>query len=448
LQRYGTCTESGQGSADGVKNRLHRDAQCGRCSIDATSTLMKRFDLSYSAVGTISQTLSKMGTLLPNTLKNNGDEVSLLVFASDEVFCKKKPLLITVDPVSSVILRIELSDQRTALQWGNHFNAIQLNGFKAVALVSDEGKGLRAAQKEVLPTILWQADSYHAIAHRLGEWVNRLERSAYSAIKKEYQCEASLYSPKKIDQSEANAVLYVQAVEKSKEMINRYDEFNYLYHCLIHELKLFDLKGNLRHRDCVKENIECILDLIDTLNHKKISKAVSGIRKIVDNLLNYFDEAKTIVKHCQTFGIEEETLKCLCLSWQWDKVVIKSKVKKRKDYAIRQRQFYSEVAEGLMGEDYEPLKEKVEAELNTIIQASSMVECINSILRPYLNNSKNQINQAFLNLFMFYHNHRRYHAGKRKNKTPMEILTGEKQQEDWIAILIKRVEEKEPDFFS
>jgi len=71
-----------------------------------------------------------------------------------------------------------------------------------------------------------------------------------------------------------------------------------------------------------------------------------------------------------------------------------------------------------------------------------MVECINSILRPYLNNSKNQVTQEFLNLFMFYHNHRRYHAGKRKDKTPMEILTGKEQKEDWITLLQQEVREK------
>ena len=70
-----------------------------------------------------------------------------------------------------------------------------------------------------------------------------------------------------------------------------------------------------------------------------------------------------------------------------------------------------------------------------------MVKCINSILRPYLNNSKNQVTQEFLNTFMFYHNHRRYHAGKRKGKTPMELLTGKKQKEDWIILLQKEVKE-------
>jgi hypothetical protein len=35
-------------------------------------------------------------------------------------------------------------------------------------------------------------------------------------------------------------------------------------------------------------------------------------------------------------------------------------------------------------------------------------------------------------LIAFYHNHRRYRAGKRADKTPMEILTGKKQKKEWI----------------
>ena len=40
---------------------------------------------------------------------------------------------------------------------------------------------------------------------------------------------------------------------------------------------------------------------------------------------------------------------------------------------------------------------------------------------------------------MFYHNHRRYVAGKRKGKTPIEILTGRKQETDWLELLIEKV---------
>jgi len=48
---------------------------------------------------------------------------------------------------------------------------------------------------------------------------------------------------------------------------------------------------------------------------------------------------------------------------------------------------------------------------------------------------------------MFYHNHRRYKARKRKGKTPMEIFTGEAQKKDWIELIFEVVKEKDPSFF-
>ena len=73
------------------------------------------------------------------------------------------------------------------------------------------------------------------------------------------------------------------------------------------------------------------------------------------------------------------------------------------------------------------------------------MECINSILRPYLNTSKNLATQEMLNLIMHYHNYRRYRDGVRKNKTPMEILTGKEQTKDWLAILLDIIREKKPE---
>ena len=73
-----------------------------------------------------------------------------------------------------------------------------------------------------------------------------------------------------------------------------------------------------------------------------------------------------------------------------------------------------------------------------------MVECINSIIRPYLNTGKNNVTQEQLNLLMHYLNHRRYSDGVRKGKTPMEILTGNDQTKDWIEILFDIIRKKDP----
>ena len=42
---------------------------------------------------------------------------------------------------------------------------------------------------------------------------------------------------------------------------------------------------------------------------------------------------------------------------------------------------------------------------------------------------------------MFYHNHRRYKGGRRQGKAPIELLTGEALQGDWIDLLIQHKRE-------
>jgi hypothetical protein len=41
---------------------------------------------------------------------------------------------------------------------------------------------------------------------------------------------------------------------------------------------------------------------------------------------------------------------------------------------------------------------------------------------------------------MFYHNHRRYKSGKRQGKAPIELLTGEALDADWVALLIQHTQ--------
>ena len=156
----------------------------GKSSLDAISTLMKRFKIPYSSMGYISEYLSHTGGSLPNVLEGNTEKIQFLSFADDEVFAKSSPILISVDPISSAILRIELVDKRTANEWSQHYQAILKNGFSPKLLVSDAGTALCSAHEKIFKDVPWQSDTFHGIAHRLGDWVRRLEKSAYTAIEK------------------------------------------------------------------------------------------------------------------------------------------------------------------------------------------------------------------------------------------------------------------------
>ncbi|HHD80624.1 MAG TPA: hypothetical protein ENK99_03335 [Campylobacterales bacterium] len=241
--------------------------------------------------------------------------------------------------------------------------------------------------------------------------------------------------------------LYELALQETIQAVEEYEDFTYLYMCIIKQLQPFYSDGEIRDRKKAEEEIKVALDLIEELGKEFINKDVQTVRGLLPKLLNYFEQTKKSVKKCQETGLGDSTLKVLYLAWQWNKSFIKAKKKPRRDRARWDRDFYLEYAEDLIGEEFEKSKETVFNELDNIIQASSAIENINSILRPYLDSSRSQTTQEFLNIFMFYHNHRRYKDGKRKGKTPMEIFTGQKQEKDWIELLLDDVEKKKPDFF-
>jgi len=429
-------------SMEAIESHILSQRFEGKCSIDAISTLMKRKQMGFSSIGSISQILTRIGGKLPNVLENKGDTITL-VFADDEIFTKSHPILITVDPISSAILRIELVNQRTADKWSDHFSDILGHGFFPRQVTSDAGAAIVSAHKTILTDVSWQLDTFHGIAHRLGEWDRRLEKSAYTAIQTAIDREKKCASAKSDSVIKKRLKIWFKSEKMATKAIELYDDFHYLYQYLIHQLHTFDSSGKLRQREQTKENMEVALDLMESLEHKTIKKKAISIKKALPDLLTYFDDAVIALKKCQKLTTNEDALCALILAWQWHKTVVKSKVTFRKHKAIEQEKLHLELAALFVGqvEKYVELKDNIYTELDQIIQASSMVECINSILRPYLNTSKNHVTQEFLNTFMFYHNHRRYHAGKRKGKTPMEILMAKEQKEDWITLLFKEIKQ-------
>jgi hypothetical protein len=112
------------------------------------------------------------------------------------------------------------------------------------------------------------------------------------------------------------------------------------------------------------------------------------------------------------------------LAWHHEHLSSQSHAKQKR-YHKHESQQWLDFSEGLLDNQFEPLKAVVFEKLDSIAQASSLVELVNSFIRPSLKSSKGQITQETFHLIMFYHNHRRYKSGKRQGKAPIELLTGE-----------------------
>lgn len=420
----------------------------GAMSLGAISTIMKRERLDYSSKSTIGKSLSDMGALIPSIESIPLDESFKITALADEIFIGSKPILITVEPKSAVILNIQLVDDRSGATWSDHIDYLTSSrDIEIINTVTDQGSGLLSGINDSLTGVHQQPDTFHALSHRLGDFIRILKTKAYGAIASEYERERVCLSRSTQKSFDEKAKLYEDACIKTVKAIEKYENFSYLYRHAIRQLNPFHSNGEIRDADKARGEIETAIELLELLEHEKINKEVKSIKKILPDLLNYFEQTKESIAVCKSLGISDDAIKSLSLEWQWEKSVIKAKKAQRKRDAKDKRLFYIEQSNQILGDRYEDIKAKVFDELDNIIQASSMVENINSILRPYLDRSKNQVTQEFLNLFAFYHNHRRFVDGKRKGKTPMEILTGKKQKKDWIELLTDAIERKDQDFF-
>jgi len=220
----------------------------GRCGAEAISAIMKRFDVPLSSVSSVSQYLKFFGILLPNTLSAEAGETKPVVFLCDELFSKRAPILVTVAPVSSAILRIELAGSRKAEDWKEHWECLGDNGIYAAYLVTDEGRGLTAAHKEAPADIVRQPDTYHAIAHVIGKLVRQSEDAAYKAIGKEQEREDAPDSARSDKVVSKRTDACEEATAIANERIGLYDTAHHPYLCIIENLRVSDEDGNLRGR--------------------------------------------------------------------------------------------------------------------------------------------------------------------------------------------------------
>lgn len=443
-EHFGTAAQELAGDArlDSIKRILSLRLE-GKSPVEGISSVLKRFAIPYNSVGFISQELQRIGALQGNLLGVPAAGVRV-AFCCDEVFAKGQAILITVDPISLAILHIELSGNRKGETWAAHWGRLLSGGYLPVCLCNDEGTGMAGGQGSALPGTPRQSDTYHGVAHRLGAWVERLEKSALKQIGEEYDCLRLLKTAKTVATLAKRQENHQKAAQKSSSSIALSDAFAFLYRCLLEAFHVFDDQGNLKDRVKTLADFDTALVLMKSLDQQDINKEIKGIEASKVDLFQFMSVAQESVK--QLAGkVPPDVLKILCLAWQTHKNAIKAKQTGRKN-ALKRKETHLLQQLGLAPQngtlatqnEMSAFKGLVYMELDNIIQSSAAVECINSILRPYLNASKNQITQSALNLFMAYHNHRRFKAGERKGKTPYEILTGEVQNKDWLELMLAK----------
>jgi hypothetical protein len=411
-------------------------------SIQSISDILTALGYSHVATGTMSTRLNKLGAAIADTLKP--EKPLLLFWLSDELFANGYPILITMEPVSAAILRIELANDRKAVTWENHFRQIEANQIDSSGLCSDRGSGIVGGYSTFNRDLTWCSDHFHEF-RSLQSLLSRVERKAYAAIEHEQEREQVFLNRR----SEAALEKHLAQLEKAEAdcvaAIERYDHLHSCLAMLFSSLYFFDLSsGKPRFAQPVKEELSILLDLLDECDLTTLRKETATVRSHLDEICACYQPLESLWSQLSS-TIPENTLHYLALAWQHEHQSHQHKGKAAQIHRSESR-FWLEAAEALLPEDKaQTLIEQVFDAFNGLVRSSSLVEMVNSSLRPFLNACRGNVTQEQLNLFMFYFNHHRFHSGKRKERSPIGILTGTEPDKPWWKLLLETAEPHQED---
>src|SRR2546427_4668668 len=242
----------------------------GHCALERIAQILKQLGLPFSSVGYISQRLAAYAQALP---KEEWTDAPIIFLLCDEIFTLGQPILLTVEPRSLAILKIELVDNREAETWKKHWEALAEAGLiEHQTVVADQGAGL--VKGCALMGLRHHPDLFHLL-RPLAIFGERFYRQALAAIAWEYE-RGSL----EIGRSEAVINKRMESYEAAKaaaaEKISRYDHFCYLWAELRKALALFDSAGRIPDGALRQAEIEAILELMRELGCAQLNQALSS----------------------------------------------------------------------------------------------------------------------------------------------------------------------------
>lgn len=410
----------------------------GKCSITSISSILQALGHQPASVGHLSQFLKRCGGSLPSTLSMASPK--FVFYLSDEIFAINAPILVTIDARSTAILKIELASDRSEKTWRAHFEDLENHSFYSLGMASDRGTGLVAGYRAAVEAALWVCDYFHEFRD-LFKLLHQLERKAYAAIGAEDDAARKFGNAKSESNLEKRLRQHEEARRACEQAVGLYDQLAVLLQLLREALQLCSPGGKLRTVEGVRSELALLFQMIEELNCAAATDALKPIKKHIDDILVPFEQSEEIDAQLREV-VPDDVLGFLVLAWHHDHFFHQARSKQRRHHQSEREEWLS-FAEVLLGDDFEPLKTVVFEKLETIVRASSLVEMVNSLIRPYLNSCKGQITREALNLIMFYHNHRRYKGGRRAGKAPLELLTGERLQAEWWELVIDRLRMEE-----
>lgn len=344
--------------------------------------------------------------------------------AADEIFVRD-PVLMVVEQESLCWVAGRLSEEVTGAAWSKEFERlpnleqVARDGGSALAKgveLANAQRQEQAPKKEQEPRpapIVDQGDHFHALRHG-GVGLRRFEKRASAALAKAEDAQKDLAECARQGQKQTGpAVRASHAWRKAEQAMDAWVAIEKTWQRAKEALRLLTPQGELNSR----AKAEAVFaETLPQLPESDFGKAKRQLQK--PEMLNYLDRV-----HDQLAKLE--------MPAEVKQAAVRQEVLRRQPKLLQGESPQAAALRGVMlmctvvlfkaGEAGQQAASAVQEILRRAYRASSLVECINSVLRMQQAQHRN-MTQGLLDLKRLYWNCHRFRSGRRRNTTPYERL--------------------------
>lgn len=337
-------------------------------------------------------------------------------FSGDEIFSNGSPNLLVVGNESLYIYALTRQDERDGDTWG----CVLLDVPETAQFASDAGTGLAAGVKAAeLPQ--HQLDWDHLLRPLWGQ-ATRLEEQAYAALAKVEERAALFDQAHTTKRLQQHLHKWEALVEEANKKIEMLDTFSQIARAVDDCFALIDLEtGQLTHAAQAISRLQALGQQMATLSGRIYRKLGTNLQNWATGLFTYQKQLRSaLAPLIEQYGPRAITaLGCI---WQCEADG------KRRRLPLPEKEKRQQLWQQALDEAYSclddcglwPAWEALSALLSRPWRGSMLAECVNSLLRPILD-QRRHTDQGCLELFRFWHNVRPFLRGKRAGRSPAQL---------------------------
>jgi len=357
-----------------------------------------------------------------SAINHDQDLSGIRVGLHDEIFQGATPVLAGVDAASTYCYILAAEDHRDADTWGVHLLDAAAQGLRPDYTIADAGQGLRAGQRAAWGDTPCHGDVFH-IQRQCEGLANTLSRLAQGATSRRRTLQARIghAGPRGPDHELAIQLALVRQAETKAHELAR--DIRTLTQWLRHDV--LALAGPvLATRQMLFDFVVEELAAREPEDARRIRPVRVALQNQRDDLLAFAGvlDAK-LADVARALAVPEPLVRGACLLhrlpttspayWQgWNRLRAQT------------------------GGKFHSLFNAVNRAMADTPRSSSLVENVNSRLRPYFT-LRRHLGGSYLDLLRFFLNHRRFmrsrHA-ERQGKSPRELMTGQGHPH-WLTLL-------------